>query len=169
RLASAFGIAFSPDTTVTGRVSGDVRARGPSDHVALDGSIAARDLQISGKTVPQPVTVRAIDIALTPAEIQSNEFQATSGKTTVLGRFAVRNYSAKTPTLDLALKAPGASLSEVQTIAKAYGVTGLDQVSGDGRVSFDLRAVGPVESVASGDIAKTLNGTMNLDFNAVRI
>ena len=169
RLASAFGIAFSPDTTVTGRVSGDVRARGPSDRIALDGSIAARDLQISGKTVPQPVGIRAIDIALTPAEIQSNEFQATSGKTTVLGRFAVRQYSSKTPILDLALKAPGASLSEVQTIAKAYGVTGLDQVSGDGKVSFDLRAVGPVESVASGDIAKTLNGTMSLDFNAVRI
>jgi AsmA protein len=169
RLAAAFGIAFSPDTNVTGRVSGDVRARGPIDRVALAGSIAARDLQISGKTAPQPVNVRAIDIALSPSEIQSNEFQATSGKTTVLGRFDVREYSSKTPTMDLALKAPGASLSEVQAIAKAYGVTGLEQVSGDGKVSFDLRAAGPLETVASADIAKTLNGTMNLDFSAVRI
>lgn len=169
RLASAFGIAFSPDTTVAGRVSGDIRARGAIDRVALDGSIAARDLKISGKTAPQPVHVRAIDIALTPTEIQSNEFQAISGKTTVLGRFAIRQYSSKTPTMDLALKAPGAELSEVQAIAKAYGVTGLEQMSGDGKLSFDLHAAGPMETVASPDIAKTLNGTMNLDFSTVRI
>jgi uncharacterized protein involved in outer membrane biogenesis len=169
RLASAFGIAFSPDSTVEGRVSGDIRARGALDRVALDGSIAARDLKISGKMAPQPVHVRAIDIALTPTEIQSNEFQATSGQTTVLGRFTVRQYSSKTPWMDLALKAPGASLPEMQAIAKAYGVTGLDQMSGDGKLSFDLRASGPLESVASANIAKNLNGTMNVDFNTVRI
>jgi hypothetical protein len=149
RLASAFGIVFSPDTAVDGRVSGDIRAR--------------------GATAPQPVHIRAIDIALTPTAIQSDEFQATSGKTTVLGRFAVRQYSSKTPTMDLALKAPGAGLSEVQALAKAYGVKGLDQLSGDGKLSFDLLAAGPLETVASENIAKTLNGTMKLDFNAVRI
>jgi AsmA protein len=169
RLASAFEIAFAPDTAVAGRVSGDVRATGPIDRLALNGSIAARDLQISGKSVPQPVHVRAVDIALTPEEIQSNEFQATSGQTTVHGRFLIRHYSSKTPTMELGLKAPGASLPEVQTIAKAYGVTGLDQLSGDGKVSFDLRAAGPLESVASANIAKTLNGTMDVDFNTVRI
>lgn len=71
--------------------------------------------------------------------------------------------------MDLALKAPGAALTEMQTIAKAYGVTGLDQLSGDGKLSFDLHASGPLESVASVNIAKTLNGTMDLDFNTVRI
>jgi hypothetical protein len=71
--------------------------------------------------------------------------------------------------MDLALRAPGATLSEVQAIAKAYGVKGLDQLSGAGKVSFDLRASGPMKEVASADIAKTLNGTMNIDFNAVRI
>ncbi len=169
RLASAFGIAFSPDTTVAGRVSGDVRARGAIDHLALEGSIAARDLQVSGKSVPQPVSIRALDLALTPAEIQSNEFQAMSGQTTVLGRFALRQYSSKNPSVDLSLKAPGAALSEMQAIAKAYGVTGLDQLSGDGKLSFDLRATGPLEEVASENFARTLNGTMTLDFNTVRI
>ena len=169
RLASAFGIAFSPDTSVAGRVSGDIRARGAIDRLALDGSIAARDLKISGKTVPQPVQIHAIDITLTGTEIQSNEFQAISGQSTVMERFSLKNYSSKTPWMDLALKAPGASLPEMQAIAKAYGVTGLDQLSGDGMLSFDLHAAGPMGSVASENIAKTLNGTMNLDFNAVRI
>jgi AsmA protein len=169
RLASAFGIAFSPDTTVAGRVSGDVRAQGPVDRVALNGSIAAHDLKISGKTVPQPVQVRAINLALTPAEIQSNDFEAISGKTTVIGKFALRQYSSKSPQLDLSLRAPGAALSEVQSIAKAYGVTGLDQLSGAGNLNFDLRATGPVETVASADIAKSLNGVMNLDFSTVKI
>jgi hypothetical protein len=169
RLASAFGIVFARDTTVTGQLSGDVRARGPVDKIALNGSIAGRDLKISGKTVPQPIHVRALDIKLTPSEIQSNEFEAVSGQTTVFGRLNAHQYSTGNATMDLALRAPGATLSEVQAIAKAYGVKGLDQLSGAGKVSFDLRASGPMKEVASADIAKTLNGTMNIDFNAVRI
>jgi hypothetical protein len=169
RLASAFGIVFARDTTVTGQVSGDVRARGPLDRIALNGSIGGRDLQVSGKTVPQPIHVRALNITLTPSEIRSNEFEAVSGQTTVFGRLNVQQYSSKNATMDVALRAPGATLSEVQTIAKAYGVKGLDQLSGAGKVNFDLHASGPMKEVASANIAKTLNGTMNIDFNTVRI
>jgi hypothetical protein len=53
RLASAFGIAFSPDTTVAGKVTTDVRARGPLSALALNGTVSGRDLKISGKNVPQ--------------------------------------------------------------------------------------------------------------------
>jgi uncharacterized protein involved in outer membrane biogenesis len=169
RLASAFGIAFSPDTAVAGKLVGDVRARGPLSTLALNGNITGRDLKISGKNVPQPVEVKELNLALSPSEIQSNEFQATTGKTTVTGRMAVRNYTSKTPTVDMALRAPGATLPEIQNIARAYGVTGLDQLSGAGALSFDLRAAGPLESVASANIMRALNGKMNLNFDTMKL
>ena len=169
RLASAFGIAFSPDTTVAGKVTTDVRARGPLSALALNGTVSGRDLKISGKNVPQPVAVRELNLTLTPTEIQSNEFQATTGKTTVNGRLAVRQYTSEKPSIDLALKAPGATLPEIQTIAKAYGMTGLDQLSGPGALSFDLRATGPLDSVASNNVMRALNGKINLNFDTMKI
>jgi AsmA protein len=169
RLASAFGVAFAPGTTVAGRVSANLQARGPAANPALTGTISGRNLQISGKDVPQRVDVKALDLALSPSEIRSNEFDATSGKTTVTGRFALRQYTSKSPVIDVALRAPGATLPEVQSIAKAYGMTGLDQISGAGKLNLDLRAGGPLQSLSSQDLAKALNGNMDLDFNALRI
>jgi AsmA protein len=169
RLASAFGIAFAPDTTVAGKITSDVRARGPISALALNGNVAGRDLKISGKNVPQPVEVKQLDLALTPTEIQSNEFEAKTGKTTVIGRLNVRQYTSEKPAIDLALRAPGATLPEIQTIAKAYGMTGLNQLSGLGALSFDLRATGPLDSVASNNVMRALNGKINLNFDTMKI
>jgi AsmA protein len=169
RLASAFGIAFAPDTTVAGKVVTDVQARGRINNLALNGNVSGRDLKISGKNVPQPVEVKELNLALTPTEIQSNEFQARTGKSTVTGRVAVRQYMSKTPVIDAAVRTPGAALPEIQSIARAYGVKGLDQLSGGGALNFDLRAAGPIDSLASQNVARALNGNINLNFDALRI
>ena len=168
RLASAFGVAFSPDTTVTGKIVTDVQARGPTDKLALNGNVSGRDLQISGKNLAQPVHVKELNLALTPTAIQSNEFQATTGKTTVLGRISVRDYTSKKPSIDAALRAPGASLPEIQNIARAYGVKGLDQLSGAGALSFDLRAAGPLDSFTSNNVMRAVNGNMKLGFDGMK-
>ena len=168
RLASAFGIAFAPDTTVVGKVITDVQAKGPVDKLALNGNVSGRDLQISGKNLAQPVSVKELNLALTPATIQSNEFQATTGKTTVVGRVNLRDYTSKKPSIDAALRAPGASLPEIQNIARAYGVKGLDQLSGLGALSFDLRATGPLDSVASANVMRALNGNVKLGFETLK-
>lgn len=169
RLASAFGVAFAPGTTVAGRVRADVTVRGSAANPSLTGTIAGRELKVSGKDIPQPVDVKAVDLALTPTEIRSNEFNATSGKTTVTASFAVRQYASKSRLLDLRLRTPAATLPEVQSIAKAYGMTGLDQINGAGTLNLDLNASGPMTSLNSTGLVKALNGNMNLDFNEVRI
>src|SRR5262249_26435853 len=140
RLASAFGVAFAPGATVTGRVSADVRAKGPTAKPAVTGKVAGRDLQISGQGIAQPVQVKAIDLSLTPTAIQSNEFNATTGKTSVAGQFSLLQYASNSPSIDLGLRAPGATLPEIQSIAKAYGITSLEQITGAGTLNFDLRA-----------------------------
>jgi hypothetical protein len=169
RLASAFGIAFPPDTTVAGRVNADVEATGSSSNPTLNGKIAARDLRISGKQVRQPIEVKAVELSLSPTEIRSNDFIATSGKTNVEARFAVRQYTSKSPYVDLALRSPGATLPEIQSLAQAYGLTGLNQITGDGKLDLDLRAAGTVDSLRSKELMRALNGSLNLDFSAIRI
>jgi uncharacterized protein involved in outer membrane biogenesis len=168
RLASAFGIAFAPDTTVVGKVVTDVQAKGPVDRLALNGNVSGRDLQISGKNLAQPVSVKELNLALTPTTIQSNEFQAMTGKTTVIGKIGLRDYTSKKPSIDAALRAPGAALPEIQNIARAYGVKGLDQLSGAGALSFDLRAAGPLESVASENVIRAVNGNVKLGFETMK-
>jgi uncharacterized protein involved in outer membrane biogenesis len=169
RLASAFGIAFPPGTTVAGKINANVKAAGSTESPALNGNIAIRDLKASSKEVPTPLEVKAVDLALSPSEIRSNDFTATSGKTNVAARFAVRQYASPSPSIDLTARAPGATLPEIQSIARAYGMKGLDQMKGDGKLDLDVHASGPVHSLNSDNLIRALNGTMNLDFNALRI
>src|SRR5207247_967765 len=75
----------------------------------------------------------------------------------------------KPPLIEFALPAPGATLPEVQSIANAYGMTGLNQINGAGTLNLDLHAAGPLQSLSSQDLARALNGNMDLDFNALRI
>lgn len=169
RLASAFGIAFPPGAKVEGRVSADLHAGGSMANPVLNGTVSGRDLQVSGTDVPQPVRVQAVDLSFTPAEIRSNEFQAVSGATTLNTRFALRNYSSETPVVDAAVRAPEATLPEIQAIAKAYGMNGLDQLTGSGKLSLNLQAAGPVKSMSSTDMIRALNGDLNLAFEPVKI
>lgn len=168
RLASAAGVAFAPGTDVTGTVNADIQARGPADKPALNGVVNGRNVQVSGKDIPQPVQVPALNLTLTPTDIRSDNFNVTSGGTTVATQFTLRQYLSKTPFVDATLKAPNASLPALLSMAKAYGVKGVDKLNGQGTLNLDAHAAGPLQSLSSNDIMRALNGTMNLNFNNVR-
>jgi AsmA protein len=168
RLAAAAGIALAPGTTVNGTVNADIHARGPVDKLALNGTVAGRDIQASGKDIPQPVQIKAVNLALTPDEIRSDNFPVISGGTTVNTQFSLRSYTSKTPLVDATLKAPQAELPAILAMAKAYGVTGLDKLSGAGTLALDMHAAGPLQSITSDEIMRALNGNVNLNFNNVR-
>ena len=168
RLAAAAGIALAPGTTVAGNVNADIRARGPSDKPALNGTIVGRDITVSGKDIPQPVQIKAVNLALASDEIRSDTFPVVSGGTTVNTQFSLRNYTSKTPLVDATLKAPQAELPAILTMAKAYGVSGLDKLSGAGTLALDMHAAGPLQSITSDEIMRVLNGNVNLNFNNVR-
>jgi AsmA protein len=169
RLASAFGVALARGTSVTGRVRVDAQAKGSTAQPELTGTLAGKDLAISGGAIPQPIQVQALDLTFTPTAIRSNEFTATSGKTTLLGQISLLQYASKSPGIDLALRSTGATLPEIQSMASAYGFTGLNQINGAGNLNFDLRAKGPVESLNKTAAIKALNGTINLDFSPLKI
>ncbi|MBZ5698370.1 MAG: AsmA family protein [Acidobacteriia bacterium] len=168
KLAAASGIAFAPGTTIIGNMNADIQARGAADKPALNGTVSGRDVQISGKSIPQPVYMKSINLAFTPTEIHSDNFNVTSGGTTVAAQFSLRQYLSKSPLVDATLRAPNAALPEVLSMAKAYGVTGLNKISGAGTLSMNLHAAGPVQALTSAEVLKALNGTLGLDFNNVR-
>jgi AsmA protein len=167
RLAAAAGIAFAPGTTVNGQISADIKAQGSADKPALNGSLAGRDIQISGKEIAKPVAVKAVNIALSPTEIHSDNFNVTSGGTTAAVQFSMKNYTSNSPDVDATLRAPQAALPDLLAMAKAYGVTSLDKISGAGTVAVDMHAAGPLQSITADQITKALNGTININFNNV--
>ena len=169
RLASAFGVAFGPGTTVNGRVNADIQARGSASKPALNGTISGRDIQVTGKEIPQPVQIKAVNLALTPNEIRSGQFNVTSGNTTMSTLLSLKQYTSNSPIIDATVKAPNATLPEVLSIARAYGVSGLDRISGLGTINIDGRITGPVKSITSEDVLRVLNGSANLNFNNVRL
>ena len=146
RLAAAFGVAFSPNTKIAGQLTANIHAQGPIDHLALNGNVNGKNLEVTGSDIPQPVKVPAIDLAMTPQQIQSNNFTATSGGTTLAVQMALAQYTTNSPTVDATIKTVNGKVEELLGIAKAYGVTALEGMSGSGSISLDVRATGPIKN-----------------------
>lgn len=168
RLAAAAGVAFAPGTTVNGRINADIQARGPADKPALNGTVGGRNIQVTGKEIAKPVQVPAVNIALSPTEIHSDNFNVTSGGTTAAVQFAMKQYASNSPQVDATVRAPQAALPDILAMGKAYGVSGLEKVSGAGNLNLDMHAAGPLKSFSSNEIMRALNGNVALNFNNVR-
>jgi hypothetical protein len=168
KLAAASGIALSQGTNAVGNATVNIQARGPADKPALNGTISGSDIQLSGRDIVQPIQIHSINLNLTPTQIESNPFNVASGGTTLNAQFTLRNYSSPTPIIDASVRAPNAQLPAILSIAKAYGVSALDKVSGAGTMNLDMHAAGPLKSVNTAEIVRALNGTIDLDFNNVK-
>jgi len=145
KLAGAFGVAFNPGMQVAGTLNTDIHAQGAADQPALNGTLSAQNLVVSGKDLPQPVKVPSIDLSLTPDTVKSNQFTAQSGGTALNLNFAVSRYTTPNSSVDANVKTSGANLGEVINMAKAYGVSAADGMSGSGSLSLDAHVQGPVK------------------------
>ena len=168
KLAAATGTTLPPGTNITGNVSADVNARGSADKPALNGSVNGQNIQMSGKDIAQPIQIQAINLKLTPTQIQSAPFNVVSGGTTLNAQFALQQYLSNSPLIDATLKAPNAQLQSILSMAKAYGVSGLEKISGNGIINLDMHAVGPVKGVTLAEIMRALNGTTALNVSNLR-
>ena len=165
RLASALGIAFNPGMDVNGRVDANIQARGAANQPSMNGQLSARDLVISGKDLPQPVKVNQMNLALTPDTIRSNDFTASTGATSVTINFALAKYTSPNSSVAASLRAANARLGEVVNIAKAYGVSAVEGMSGDGLLTLDVRAQGSTKNPSAltfNGMGKIQNATLNI-------
>ena len=145
RLAAAAGVAFSPDVTVAGQLTGDIHAQGPTDRLAFAGNVSGRNLEMRGKQIPQPVRVPAIDLTMNPQQIQSNNFTATSGGTSLAAQMTLSQYTTASPNIDASLRTINGKVDELLNIAKAYGVSATEGMSGSGNITLDVHATGPIK------------------------
>ena len=159
RLAGAFGVAFNPGMQVNGTVDADMTIRGTSSSPIMNGTASARNLDISGGKIQQPVKVSEVNLQLTPTLVKSNEFVASTGSTKVNVAFALNDYSGPRSSVDATIKAPGAQLGELISIGQAYGVDALDGMSGSGAVSIDLHVNGSTKNPAG--MQYSGNGSLN--------
>lgn len=155
RLAATFGVAFNPNVKISGRLNADLHAKGGAKQPALNGKLSAANLSMSGKDLPQAVQVQNIDLVMTPQEIRSNPFAAKSRNTTVTAQFVLAQYTSPASRIDANIRTSNARLAELLNIARAYGVSAANGVSGDGSLSLDVRAVGPLKNMS----AMTFSGT----------
>jgi uncharacterized protein involved in outer membrane biogenesis len=168
KLAAAAGVATSPGAEVDGRLSLNLQARGAADKPTVQGTVSGHDLQISGKNIPKPVQIKTVNLAVSPTEIHTDNFNVTSGGTTAAVQFGIRQYTSDSPLLDATVRATQAGLMELLSMARAYGVTGLDNLSGGGTLSLDLHVVGPLKAAGSNQLTQSLNGIVKLNFENVR-
>ena len=145
RLAAAFGVAFSPNTKIAGQLTANLHAQGPTDHLALSGNINGRGLEVTGSDIPQPVKVPAIDLSMNPQQIQSNNFTVTSGATTLAAQMTLSHYTGNSPTVDATIRTVNGKVEELLGIAKAYGVSAVEGLSGTGNLNLDMHATGPIK------------------------
>ena len=168
RLASAFGVGFSPDTTVNGRLNTDVRIGGTTDRPILNGMLAARNVKVTGQRLAQPLDISAVNLRLTPADVRSDPFDIVSGQTKFSCSFALHDYASDGPVVDADLSAPRADLGAVLALAKAYGARALDNVNGSGSLSLNMRLSGRVKSMSGDGILRALNGDSRIQFTNLR-
>ncbi|MGC2111783.1 MAG: AsmA-like C-terminal region-containing protein, partial [Candidatus Korobacteraceae bacterium] len=146
RLAAAFGVAFSPDAKIAGQLTANVHAQGPTNNLAFNGNVSARNLQMTGKQIAQAVKVPSMDLTMTPQQIQSNNFTATSGATSLAVQMTISQYTSTSPNVDASLRTINGRVDELLNIAKAYGVSGTEGMSGSGNITLDVHATGPIKN-----------------------
>ncbi len=146
RLAAAFGVAFSPNAKITGKLTMNVHAQGPTDRLAMNGAVNGRNLEVTGKDIRQAVKVPALDLTMTPQDIRSSAFTATSGATTLACQLSIAQYTSPSPTVDATFKTVNGKVDELLSIAKAYGISAVEGMSGSGAVTIDVHAAGPIKN-----------------------
>src|SRR5271169_4295856 len=59
---------------------------------------------------------------------------------------SIAQYTSPSPTVDATLKTVNGKVDELLNIAKAYGVTAVEGMSGSGAITLDLHATGPIKN-----------------------
>lgn len=147
RLAAALGLAFTANTKADGTLDMNVHAKGPVDRLAMEGQATVRDVNVSGGDLKQPVHVDKVELSMTPAAIQSNEFTASAGGTKVQGQFGMSDYASDNPQIKASIRTGNAQVEELLNIAHAYGISATEGVQGSGTIQLNVQASGPMKQM----------------------
>jgi uncharacterized protein involved in outer membrane biogenesis len=161
KIAGALGVGFNPKYQIQGKITADLAAKGTTKQPALSGILTARNVEVSGSEIKQPVSVPELDLNLSPQTIQSKPFTAQSGSTKLSVVFGLSQYTTPNSVIDASLKTDGANVADILSIAKAYGLSAAEGVTGSGSLSMNVHVQGPLAQTSrlvmagSGKLANT--------------
>jgi len=146
-LAKKYGVTAVKDLTGSGTLSLDLRVQGSLKNASALTFSGSSDIQEAALKTPwlaQPVRVTNAKLVFTPQSLQSNDFSATVGNLPLFVQFAVAAYSSANPQIKAGVRSTQADVAALINTARAFGVNGLEGVTGTGSMSFDVRANGPL-------------------------
>ncbi|MFL6451360.1 MAG: AsmA-like C-terminal region-containing protein [Bryobacteraceae bacterium] len=149
KLSGALGVAFNPAYQIKGTVSADITATGTAAAPQLNGSFSARNLDVSGGEIKQPVKVAAINVTLSPDLIQAQPFTAQSGSTSLQIAGSLAHYNSPSRSVDATVNTANANIAELLNMAKAYGINGTNGASGAGSLSMNIHVQGPTANMSN--------------------
>ena len=148
KIAGALGIGFNPKYQIQGNITADLAAKGTTKEPALSGTLTAKNVEVSGSEIKQPVRVPDLDLMLSPQTIQSKPFIAESGSTKLTANFGLSQYTTANSVIDASLKTQNANVAELLSIAKAYGLSAAEGMNGSGSLSMDVHVQGPLSQTS---------------------
>lgn len=116
-----------------------------------------------------PAQIKSVNFRLTPTDVRSDDFLINYDGTTLKSRVAVNRYTSQNPTLDANIETASAKLPAILAIAKAYGVTSLDNLKGEGSLGLKMRLSGTLHSLSGDSMLRGIDGVTVIDFNNLRI
>jgi len=149
RLAAAAGVAFNAGSRMKGQVSAEITAKGAATTPALNGTVRAAGIEVSGGQVKEPVRIPQVELALAPNAINSNQFQAMTGGTTLNLQVGLQNYTSPSPLMNAKVQTSNANIGELIGIAKAYGVSAVEGFDGSGQLTLNVSASGPLKNTSA--------------------
>lgn len=148
KIAGALGLGFNPKYQIQGNITANLAAKGTTREPALSGTLMAKNVEVSGSELKQPVRVPELDLTLSPQTIQSKPFTAESGSTKLTADFGLSQYTTPHSVIDASLKTDGANVAEILGIAKAYGLSAAEGVNGSGSLSMNVHVQGPLSQTS---------------------
>jgi len=144
-IADVAPLFLPTGVNVKGDIVAAITAKGTPQKPSLNGRIDIAGFEVSGGGIKQTVRTSKLGLALTPDRITLEPAAISSGATQLQAFGVITNY-ATNPQLEATLITPGAEISELLAIAKAYGMSSGDPIDATGQAKLQVRAHGPLNS-----------------------
>ena len=143
--------------TVKGEIAARIAVTGTTDIPVMQGRADVSGFEVSGGAFKQPVKTAKLGIEFTPERISLEPANVSSGSTQLQAFGVISKYSSD-PRLEATLIALDAQLSELLAVARVYGISAADGISGAGKAKLQVRAHGSLG--ARGGLEFSGNGAL---------
>ncbi len=134
------------DAVITG--SADVSSA--KSTMSTNGSLKLEDVVVHGVKVGYPIMAN-FDISdnLAGDAMDIKKFDVKVGSTSLAAQMTLTQYASPSPNIDALVRCDNAKLDELLNMAKVFGGSAAEGISGSGNVSLNVHAAGPIHNTGA--------------------